>query len=298
MEISALLALGAALSFTLAGLFGHAPAKAYGSMHYNRIRMVVAALMVLPMLIATQGWQSWQPSFWVPIILSSFVGVFLGDYFLFYALRRVGPRRTGILFAANAPMAALLGWLFLAEKLSVMGVLALWLGVAGVILAVIYGKRRDALHVWEEVMPPLWIGVGAGLLAALGQALGVLLMRPVMSEGLDPYLASFIRVSAAAVFFWLTFPFDKGAKGLPFIPRGKLGLLVLANGFFGLSFGVVLLLAALRSGQVAMVTMLSSVGPVMMLPILWIKTRQRPILSAWIGAILVVLCTALLASGY
>ncbi|MGC6412031.1 MAG: DMT family transporter [Candidatus Puniceispirillaceae bacterium] len=297
MEFAALFALGAALSWTLAGLFGHGPARALGSMHYNRIRMVVAALMVLPAVFWTNGWASWQQDFLLPILISSFLGVFLGDFFLFYAMKRIGPRRTGILFAANAPMAAVLSWVILGESLSVMVGLALLLGVLGVILAVVYGKQREALHVWEEITPPLWIGLGAGLLAALGQALGVMAMRPVMAGGLDPYLASFLRVSAAAVFFWISYPFDKQAHSLPIIPRGRLAWMVLGNGFFGLGFGVVLLLIALQSGQVAMVTMLSSVGPVMMLPILWVKTGKSPIVSAWLGAILVVLSTAILALG-
>ena len=68
----------------------------------------------------------------------------------------------------------------------------------------------------------------------------------------------------------------------------------MANSFFGLSFGVYLLLAALETGRVADVTILSSFGPVMILPFVWFQTRMRPAWGAWAGAGLVVLSSALL----
>ncbi len=44
--------------------------------------------------------------------------------------------------------------------------------------------------------------VGAGLLAALGQASGVLILRPVMADGASPWMASLLRVLFAALCLW------------------------------------------------------------------------------------------------
>ena len=294
MEIAHLLALGAALSWTLAGLFGHAPVLALGSLHFNRIRMVVASLWLVPMIMIAGNPASIEVGSLSAILFSSLIGVVLGDYFLFLAMSRLGPRLTGILFAMNAPIAALLGWLILEEKLSWQTIMALLIGVSGVILAVLYGKRRDISHIWEQIKPPIWIGIGAGILAAIGQAAGVLILRPVMSAGADPWTASLIRVLFAALCLWLIYPFDKKAHGLPILIKGRLGWLVLANGFFGLSFGVALMLKALETGIVAEVTLLASVSPVMVLPFIWWQTKKSPPFGAWLGALLVVISSWLL----
>ncbi len=255
--------------------------------------VVSAALLCLMMLVTNNSW-SLPGSFWLPILTSALVGVVIGDFFLFVTMRRLGPRRTGILFAANAPLAAVLGWLFLSEPLSLFQALAIFIGFCGICLAIIYGKRRDLLHVWETVTKPLWIGIGAGFVAALGQAAGVLMLRPVMEAGADPMMVSLIRVSAAACFFWLAWPFGWPTTGIGLYKDLKLWFFIAANSFFGLSFGVYLVLAALETGNVADVTILSSFGPVMILPFVWYQTRMRPAFGAWAGAALVVFSSALL----
>ena len=294
METAHILSLAAALSWTLASLFGHRPAVVFGSLHFNRIRMLVSAGLLCAMMLITGNSWSFPESFWLPVLASALIGVVIGDYFLFVTMRRLGPRRTGILFAANAPLAAVLGWLFLSEPLTALKLLAILIGFAGICLAIIYGKRRDLLHIWETVTQPLWLGLLTGFLAALGQAVGVMLLRPVMAAGGDPMLATLIRVSAAACFFWATWPFVRPTSDLSVYKDRRLWLFIVANGFFGLSFGVYLLLAALETGQLADVTILSSFGPVMILPFIWYQTRTRPAWGAWAGAGMVVLSSALL----
>ena len=294
MELAHFLSLGAALSWTLASLFGHRPAMTFGSLHFNRIRMLASAGLLCVMMFVTNNSWSLPDQFWLPILASALIGVVVGDYFLFVTMRRLGPRRTGVLFAANAPLAAILGWLFLSEPLTGLKILAIGVGFAGICLAVIYGKRRDLLHVWETVTQPLWLGVLTGFLAALGQAIGVLLLRPVMADGGDPMMASLIRISVAAGFFWLLWPFSRPQLDKAVYADKRLWLHILANGFFGLSFGVYLLLAALETGRVADVAILSSFGPVVILPFVWYQTRSRPAWGAWLGAGLVVCSSALL----
>ena len=231
MELAHFLSLGAALSWTLASLFGHRPAMTFGSLHFNRIRMLASAGLLCVMMFVTNNSWSLPDQFWLPILASALIGVVVGDYFLFVTMRRLGPRRTGVLFAANAPLAAILGWLFLSEPLTGLKILAIGVGFAGICLAVIYGKRRDLLHVWETVTQPLWLGVLTGFLAALGQAIGVLLLRPVMADGGDPMMASLIRVSVAAGIFWLLWPFSRPQLDKAVYADKRLWLHILANGF-------------------------------------------------------------------
>ena len=186
------------------------------------------------------------------------------------------PARTNVLFATNAVFAAIIGWALLGEVVSARTAMAVLLGFGGVVLAVVFGKRRDLLHKWESVMPPLWIGVVAGLLAAICQAFGVVFARPVMAAGVDPVAVTLARAVVSAAVFWATLPFDRSRVGMPLLPRGKLLALTGMNGLFGLGVGAAMLMAALETGNVATVTILSSTTPVMILPFIWARTGRMP----------------------
>ena len=77
--------------------------------------------------------------------------------------------------------------------------------------------------------------------------------------------------------------------------EGELLALIGLNSLFGLGVGAAMLMAALETGNVATVTILSSTTPVMILPFIWARTGRRPAPAAWVGAILVVICTMLIA---
>ena len=71
---------------------------------------MLAAIVILGLLMVIGG-RSFTldiTHFW-PLALSSLVGVVMGAFFLFAAMRRLGPRRTNIQFATNAPIAAFFG---------------------------------------------------------------------------------------------------------------------------------------------------------------------------------------------
>lgn len=294
METAAIYAFGAAICWTLAGLFGHAPARTLGSLHFNRLRMIAAAVIMAVLLVITGRDLSFDLVFIWPLILSSVIGIVLGDFFLFLTMRRLGPRRTNILFASNAPMTAILGWLILGEVLAAHDGVAVIIAFIGICLAIIYGKRRDLMHVWEDVTPPVSLGVLFGLLAALGQAISAIIIRPVMSAGMDPVMASLIRVMIAALFFWATYPFDKAQRKKPILPEPKILVNVFFNGLFGLGVGMALFLKALETGHIAIVAILTATTPVLILPFVWARTGMMPAWGAWVGAFLVVACASLL----
>ena len=296
INISTLLALGAAFSWTLAGVFGHKPALALGSMQFNRIRMIVSMTMLATWCVVTGTSFGLNQHDAGLILLSGVIGATAGDYFLFQTMRRMGPRRTGVLFAMNAPIAALLGWVILGELIPPKTIFAIFVGFIGIVMAVVYGKRRDLAHVWENITPPLWIGIIFGLLAALGQAFGVMIMRPVMEGGLDPAVAGFYRTAVAVFVFHAVYPIERvrGVAPKQYLPDRSLILHIIANSFFGMAFGMALLMKALETGSVATVSIMSSTAPLMMLPIIWFQTRLIPPIGAWLGALLVVICSILL----
>ncbi len=76
--------------------------------------------------------------------------------------------------------------------------------------------------------------------------------------------------------------------------NGRIFAITAINGFLAMAVGMTLILYALREGNVGMVALLSSTTPIMLLPILWIYTKQRPNRYAWLGAFVAVAGTAIL----
>ena len=294
MPIHELAALGAATCWALTGLISAGPAGHLGAPAFNRVRQVFVTGLLGLYVIATGAWRDLDAASIGPLLLSGLIGIFIGDTLLFATLNRLGPRRSGILFALNAPIAALLGWLVLDEALSASAVAGIGLTAAGVFLAILFGKRRAQMHEWEKIKGPLWIGVLLGLGAATGQAIGSIIARPVMETGIDPFVASLLRVGIAAaclsVLTQLPIPSVK--------PKGPLTLKVAAmtalTGILALAIGMTLLLFALSGGKVGIVSTLSATSPVMILPMLWLRTGERPAGGAWAGAALVVMGMALI----
>lgn len=288
MPIYELAALGAAICWAFTGLISAGPAGHLGALTFNQVRQIFVSCLLVIYVIATGTWQQIHSGNAFPLILSGFIGIFLGDTILFVTLNRLGPRRSGILFAMNAPIAALLGWVVLGETLSTSVVIGIAFTIMGVCLAIFFSNRRTQLHPWETVKGSLIVGLMFGLLAALGQAVGSIIVRPVMATGIDPFLASLLRVGTAACCLSFVSMFPVAA----FRPRNPLTWQATAmtafSGFLSLAMGMTLLLFALSGGETGVVSTISATTPVIILPLLWVRTGQRPAAGAWLGALFVV----------
>lgn len=287
-------ALAAAATWALAGLLSVNPVEKLGSIAFNRIRMTLVAVMLIAYTTIIGTWDTIHWNQMNAIVWSAMIGIVLGDTALFIAMRRLGPRRSGILFATNAPMATLLSWFIFSEILSWPELIGTLLVIGGVMLAILFGKRKDQIHKWESIKGLLWIGVIWGLLAAAGQAVGSLIIKPTLLEGADPVAVSAIRVAISAVSLIVV-----GLLPIQSVkPLGKLDLSsflqIAGSGLIAMGIGMTLLLYAFSIGEIGIVASLSATSPVMMLPILWIKTGERPALGAWIGAAMVVIGSALI----
>ena len=294
MPVHELAALGAATCWALTGIVAARPAAALGALAFNRWRQVFAVAFFAAVVAVGGSWRQLDASMALPLVVSGFFGVFVGDSLLFETLTRLGPRRTGILFALNAPIAALIAWLALGETLAPRTLAGIALTVGGVILAILFGKRRGALHQWESVRGPLWIGVATGLGAATGQALGSIIARPVMAAGVDPFAASLIRVVVGALCLSLLIRLSVGSIRQKAPLDGRLAAQTALVAFLGLGVGMTLLLFALAGGKVGIVSTLSATSPAIILPMIWASTGERPAAGAWAGAALVVAGMAVL----
>jgi drug/metabolite transporter (DMT)-like permease len=278
----------------MTALISSVPAGHLGALAFNRLRQVSMTGLLAIYVLASGRWQGLSLHETGLLLASGLVGIFAGDTLLFNALNRVGPRRSSILFALNAPMTAVLGWVLLGETLPFVASAGIGLTFAGVIFAIFFGKRAGQTHKLEEVKGSLLAGVMFGLGAALGQATGSIIARPVMASGFDPFVASLLRVGIAGACLSLLMALPIEAVK----PRGpmtwKVAGLTVLTGILALGIGMTLLLFALSGGKTGIVATLSATSPVLILPMLWLRSGERPAAGAWAGAALAVAGMAML----
>jgi len=182
----------------------------------------------------------------------------------------------------------------LGERMSLQAFAGAVLTLLGVMTAIVLGRHKDETHAWEADSGHVGAGVALALLAALCQAVGSLIAKPVMALQVDPVMASAVRVTVAtsAHFVLLAAGFSASRAHQAATPR------VLAqtamNGFIAMGIGMTLVLLALEKGDVGMVAILSSVSPILVLPLLWFQLKRAPAPGAWVGATLTVVGTALI----
>ncbi|MBJ7550932.1 DMT family transporter [Marinomonas ostreistagni] len=288
-ELSGLLA---ALCWTLSSLLAPTLIKQFGTFRFNTFRIVIAASMLLLISLWRVEELDRLALYLGPLVLSGLLGILIGDTFLFSAVHRLGPRRAGVLFAMNAPFSILLAWLFLNEQLSWQELLSCAVVLVGVIIAILFG-RRGQTHEWENTQGLLWVGVLMGLGAALCQAIGALIAKPALVAGVDPIVASAVRVTTGAVALSAVYMLLYRPKHQATLSDARLfpisiwlRLLLLAT--VGMVIGMSVLVWGVANANVGIVTTLSATVPVLILPGLWITTKKIPALGAWIGAFFVV----------
>ena len=289
-----LLALLAAFCWSLASLISADISRSLGGIGFNRIRLIIVSIILIAYASFDNTWSSINTKFLFTIVISGIFGIFLGDTLLFLALQRIGPRRNNILFALAAPFTIILNILILNEKINLFEFVGCLFIFIGVVIAITYGTKKNNTHRWEKIEGSIKIGIIFGILAALGQAVGIIMMKPILNAGADPIASAAIRTTVSAILLSFTY----FSKHQMIIDKSKYSLNIIlktiVSGFLGMALGMSLLLIALQKGDAGIIATLSSTSPIMILFLIWIITKKIPTFGAWIGTLFAIGGTALI----
>ena len=294
MLIYYLIATLAALCWAIASLISADVTRKIGGLAFNRLRLFFVSIMLISYTFYLDTWNTINQEFLVTILLSGIIGIFLGDTLLFIALQKIGPRRNNILFSLAAPFTVILNIFFLNERMSLINLLGCIMVFFGVVVAIAYGNSRDKNHRWEIVEGNLFLGVIFGIGAALCQAIGLIMMKPILTLGADPIASASLRTLISCIFLSFTFFINyeifntKTSLSLKIIGQSIL------SGFLGMALGMSLLLIALKFADAGIVATLSSTSPIMILFLIWILTKKIPTIGAWIGTFLAIIGSGLI----
>lgn len=112
---------------------------------------------------------------------------------------------------------------------------------------------------------------------------------------MDPVAGSAVRVAIAALALFIIYGWTaRGTAKDHSVWTRTIILKTIGSGVIGMGVGMTLVMFALTGGEAGIVSTLSSAAPVVMLPVLWMTSQERPALGAWIGALIVFFGTALI----
>ena len=175
--------------------------KVGSSLIINRTRVVFALLYLvilnfilyhqaLPLQAGTQHW-TW-------LSLSGVIGLALGDAFLFQAYMMVGARLGTLLLSLSTIFGALEAWIFFGKSLSIMEIIGIALTLGGIIWVILeHGNNKS------QTLRPSALGILCGVLAAIGQATGLVFSKQGMLDNFSPISGNVIRMLAAVIALWL-----------------------------------------------------------------------------------------------
>ncbi len=284
----------AALCWAVASLISADVTRKIGGLAFNRLRLFFVSIMLIGYTFYLDTWNTINHEFLFTILFSGIIGIFLGDTLLFIALQKIGPRRNNILFSLAAPFTVILNIIFLNEIMSTINLIGCIIVFFGVVVAIAYGNSKDKNHRWEVVEGNIYFGVSLGIGAALCQAIGLIMMKPILTMGADPIASAALRTAISFVFLAFTFFLNYKIFNTKTNLSVKIVGQSILSGFLGMALGMSLLLIALKYADAGIVATLSSTSPIMILFLIWLLTKKIPTIGAWIGTVLAIIGSALI----
>lgn len=281
------------IQFTLAG-------RRVGSsaVNYARLALALLYLSLTHWLITGQVWPTHAtPDHWLWMSLSGVVGLTLGDAALYQGYMLIGPRRTQLMMTSAPVLTTLAAWLLWNERLSTLQLLAIACTIGGIVWVVSEPRQGEgALRFPGDSDPHAYRrGIVLGGLAALCQAIGLLLSRQGLSEGFSPLSATVIRMAAATVAIVMI----SAARGQTRATWQRLhdrhALWLIAGGALtGPTIGVWLSMVAVQHAAMGIASTLLALAPVLLIPLSAWFFGERITLRSVLGTLLAVTGVALI----
>ncbi len=276
--------------FTISG-------RKIGSVISNQMRLIFAVILAIVTHFVL--FQSLVPvnaglNRWVWLALSGVLGYVVSDGLLFQSFIYIGPRLSMLVFSMSPIFSTLMAWLFFHETLSTQEVMAILVVIGGV-SCVVLDRQNHTEGSKHTTGREFSLGMLLGLLAALGQSVGLLFSKIGLQGDFPALSGNVIRLLSAAVVIWL--PVILGGKMVQTaqtIRKNAAALWIVAGGAFSGPFlGVWLSLIAIQNAPMGIASTLMGLAPVVLLPISWVLFKERFGWMAIVGTVIAVIGTAL-----
>ena len=282
-------AFATTICFALSGVCAHRIAKVLGGVRANFFRILLATLLLAA--YAHFFGEGWSGGAFGWFFLSGIAGFGLGDVAFYEALPRIGSRLSVLLVhCLAAPFAATVEWLWLGTPLTALKISFALVTLAGVVVAL-----APSGHL-EISRRTFWIGTVCGIIAGVGQGLGVVLSRKgyavveMAGHAISPLTASYQRILGGlliAMAVWYFFSL-RGSREKNSPLKGEAWPWLLAGTLAGPVLGVGCYQLALMHHSAGEVLPVVALTPLVIVPLAQWVEGERPTKRSLLGGVIAV----------
>jgi len=277
-----------ATSFEVAG-------KKVGSLSLNLIRLFIGMFFLMIFTWIVRGVPfpvDASITTWKWLFASGLVGLVIGDLLLFEAFVRIGARISMLIYASVPPMNALLAYFILGESMTPIQITGMFVTVSGIAMVILVkgsGKKVKLSH------PVAGILLAFG--GAFGQALGYIIGKLGL-ENYDAFAATQIRLLAGIIGFSVILTLKGRWKHFFAALKEKEAMRFITLGsFFGPFLGISLSLLAIQYTHPGVASTLTSITPVLLIPVAIFIRKETVHFKEFLGAIVALAGVGLIFLG-
>jgi len=286
-------ALAAALCWTITAVSFETAGKKVGSISVNLIRLILAFVLISIYNLFSRGMIlpiDASSSTWLWLTFSGIIGFVIGDLFLFQAFVEVGSRISMLIMSTVPPITAITGFLIMGEKITTLGLAGMVITILGIAI-VILTKNPDDKKV--RLSHPIK-GLVFAFIGAIGQAFGLVFSKFGMGS-YDPFAATQIRIIAAIIGFSIVITILKKWGELLMAFKNRRAMQHISIGsLFGPFIGVSLSLLAVQHASTGIVSTITSITPILLIPVSIIAFKEKVFPRELLGAIITLFGISLL----
>ncbi|MCH4891109.1 DMT family transporter [Acidaminobacter sp. JC074] len=274
-----------ATSFEVAG-------KKVGSQPLNLIRLLIGSIFLMIFTYLTRGLAfPLDASFetWKWLFLSGLVGLVIGDLLLFEAFVRIGARISMLIYASVPPMSGILAYFLLGESMRPTQILGMFVTLTGIAIVILTKDSGNKVKLSHPIA-----GILLAFGGAFGQALGYIIGKFGL-ENYDAFAATQIRLVAGIIGFTILFSIRGTWKSFfaAFKEKTAMGFITLGS-FFGPFLGISLSLLAIQHTNPGVASTLTSITPVLLIPVAIFVRKEHVSLKETLGAFIAIAGVAII----
>ena len=266
--------------------------KRVGPFYVNVTRMAMALVFLIITFLLFSVKINLSVSQILNLGVSGFIGLVIGDTFLFKAYRSIGARVSMLIMSLVPPMSAFLAYFFLDEKLSLLGFLGIIITMSGIAIVVFKREEKPTSNYRID-----YHGIFYAVIGAAGQAVGLIFAKFALNEGeVNGFLAGFVRIlSAFIIFYPLALMTSRFKKPIHVFNNDRKALMfTLIGSIFGPFLGITFSMISITYAKIGIASTLMSTMPIIMLPMVRFYYKEELTWISIMGAFVAVAGVAVL----
>lgn len=288
-------AFATAISWALSSQLHASATMLIGVPAVTMIRLPYKIFLLLIAFFILRPANVFNPEIAAYLILSALFGTAICETLFYKAVQMIGPRLSVLVQSLSACITAVMAYAVFGESIGLGGSLGIGVAIFGVFFVLADGGKLVTLKNENTGKSDLLRGAGLALLSAVMLSISLILLKKALQQGSSPLFAGIVRLFFGGIFLMIFY----GARGqlfsiwLSFKNAPAAWNYIIIGGVFS-ALGVWLSGVAVLHTATGIANTITSLEPVMIIPVNAIFEKKLPSLRSVLGTLIAFAGVALL----